>query len=147
MFQTVLLICPPTCPLRTIICTSSNLHYIRKLSWHVNLSLVKIGPVVLVMIFKWPHPIFTFLWLPPLWSGLGPLIWRHLISLHPTISCTKFDLIWSPESGEDFKKFLSVFLLISYYLPLERGYPQASFEQTWIPWFVPSLVKIDSMVL
>ena len=37
-------------------------------------SLVKIGPVVLEKkIFKWPHPIFTFLWLSPLWRGPGPL--------------------------------------------------------------------------
>ena len=34
----------------------------------------KIGPVVLKKrIFKWPHPIFTFLWLSPLWRGPGPL--------------------------------------------------------------------------
>jgi hypothetical protein len=24
-------------------------------------------------IFKWPHPIFTFLWLSPHWRGPGPL--------------------------------------------------------------------------
>ena len=35
---------------------------------------IKIGPVVLKKkIFKWPHPIFTFLWLSPLWRGPGPL--------------------------------------------------------------------------
>jgi hypothetical protein len=38
------------------------------------LSLVKIGPVVLEKkIFKWPSPIFTFLWLSPLRRGPGPL--------------------------------------------------------------------------
>ena len=37
-------------------------------------SLFKIGPVVLEKkIFEWPHPIFTFLWLSPLWRGPGPL--------------------------------------------------------------------------
>jgi hypothetical protein len=37
-------------------------------------SLVKIGPVVLEKkIFKWPHPILTFLWLSPLWRGPSPL--------------------------------------------------------------------------
>jgi hypothetical protein len=37
-------------------------------------SLVKIGPMVLEKrIFKWPYPIFTFLWLSPLWRGPGPL--------------------------------------------------------------------------
>jgi hypothetical protein len=37
-------------------------------------SLVKIGPVVQEKkIFKWPHPIFTFLWLSPPWRGCGPL--------------------------------------------------------------------------
>jgi hypothetical protein len=34
-------------------------------------SLVKIGTVVLEKIFKWPHPIFTFLGLYPLWRGPG----------------------------------------------------------------------------
>jgi hypothetical protein len=33
-----------------------------------------IGPVVLEKrIFKWPHPIFSFLWLSPLWREPGPL--------------------------------------------------------------------------
>jgi hypothetical protein len=44
-------------------------------------SLVKIGPVVLEKkIFKWPHPIFTFLWSSPLWREPGALFlhtWIH----------------------------------------------------------------------
>jgi hypothetical protein len=35
-------------------------------------SLVKIGPMVLEKIFKWPHPSFTYLTLSPLWRGPGP---------------------------------------------------------------------------
>jgi hypothetical protein len=61
-------------------------------------SLVKIGQVVLEKkIIKWSHPIFTFLWLSPLWRGPGPLIY-----LHPRTICTKFDWIWWAGSGEDF---------------------------------------------
>jgi hypothetical protein len=40
--------------------------------WYV-ISLVKIGLVVFEKIFKWPNPIFTFLWLSPPWKVPGPL--------------------------------------------------------------------------
>ena len=40
-------------------------------SSHINFSFP--GPVVLEKkIFKWPHPIFAFLWLSPLWRKVGP---------------------------------------------------------------------------
>jgi hypothetical protein len=65
-------------------------------------SLVKIGLVVLEKkIFKWPHPIFIFWWLSPLWRGPGNFIWINLNSLHPGIICTKFDSIWPACSGEE----------------------------------------------
>jgi hypothetical protein len=38
------------------------------------LNMMYSGSVVLKKkIFKWPHPIFAFLRLSPLWRGLGPL--------------------------------------------------------------------------
>jgi hypothetical protein len=33
-------------------------------------------------IFKWSHPIFTFLWLSPLWGGPGPLFEQTWIPLN-----------------------------------------------------------------
>jgi hypothetical protein len=40
----------------------------------VHLNLTYSGSVVLEKkIFKWPHPIFAFLWLSPLWRGTGLL--------------------------------------------------------------------------
>jgi hypothetical protein len=62
--------CSPSRPLGTMIWTILNLHYIRKLSCNMAYS----GSVVLEKkIFKWPHPIFAFLRLSPLWRGPGPL--------------------------------------------------------------------------
>ena len=46
--------------------------YIISESFHVNMTYS--GSVVLKKkIFKWPHHIFEFLWLSPLWRGPGPL--------------------------------------------------------------------------
>jgi hypothetical protein len=65
-------------------------------------SLVKIGPVVLEKkIFKWPHPIFTFLRLSPLRRGPGPLFEQTWIPFHPRRKCIKFDWIWPAGSGEE----------------------------------------------
>jgi hypothetical protein len=90
---------------------------------HLRMISAKIGPVVLEeKCFKWPHPIFTFLWLSPLWRGPGPLFEQTWISFYPRIICAKFDWIWPAGSGEeDFLKFFSAFLLFCYYLPLEKG--------------------------
>jgi hypothetical protein len=64
--------------------------------------LYKIGPVVLERkIFKWPHPIFTFLWLSPPLKRIWPFIWTNLNSLYPRKICTKFDWIWPAGSGEE----------------------------------------------
>jgi hypothetical protein len=52
-------------------------------------SLVKIGPMVLEKISKWPHPIFTFCNYLPFEEDLA-------------LICTKFDLFWPAGSGEDF---------------------------------------------
>jgi hypothetical protein len=65
--------------------------------------LVKIGQVVLrKKIFKWPHPIFTIYFIISPLKRTRPFIWTILNSLHPRISCTKFDWILSSGSGEDF---------------------------------------------
>jgi hypothetical protein len=46
--------------------------YIISESFHVNIT--DSGSVVLEKkIFKWPNPIFAFLWLSPLWRGPSPL--------------------------------------------------------------------------
>jgi hypothetical protein len=45
--------------------------YIISERFHVNMTYS--GSVVLEeKISKWPNPIFAFLWLSPLWRGLGP---------------------------------------------------------------------------
>jgi hypothetical protein len=61
-------------------------------------SLIKIGPVVLEKIFKWPHPIFVII--SPL-KRTCPFIWTKLNSLHPRIICTMLDWIWPAGSGEE----------------------------------------------
>jgi hypothetical protein len=113
-------------------------------------TLIKIGPVVLEKkSFKWPHPIFAFcdylpvekdlalylnkLEFPPpkdvyqVWLNLACWFWRRRFLIFFNCICT--------------------FLLLS---PLGEG-QSPSFEETWIPpfqgWFVPSLVRIDPVVL
>ena len=55
----------------TMISRNLNLHYRISESFYVNITYS--GSVVLMRkIFKWPHPIFAFLWLSPLWRGPGP---------------------------------------------------------------------------
>jgi hypothetical protein len=114
------------------------------------LSLVKIGPVVLEKkIFKWPYPIITFLWLSPLWRGLGPFMWTNLNFLHPRIICVKFNWIWPAGFGEDFFKILMYFYSFAIISPWRRVI--SFIWTTWIPttegWFMPSLVKISQVVL
>jgi hypothetical protein len=47
-------------------------------SFHVNLSFS--GHLVLDKISKWPHPIFAFMLLSPLYEGLGPLFENFKVS-------------------------------------------------------------------
>ena len=68
--------CGPYRPPGTMMWTILNLHYIRKLS-----CKTYSGSLVLEKIFKWPHPIFAFLWLSPLWRGLGPLFLQFRFSI------------------------------------------------------------------
>jgi hypothetical protein len=123
--------------------------YIISESSHVNMTYS--GAVVLEKkIFKWPHPIFAFLWLSPLWRETGPLHEQFripisygwfvpiLIEIGPLVVEKKI-----------FKKFQCIFTLLLLSPLGERQSP--SFEQFRIPspqeWFVLSLVKIDPMVL
>ena len=48
-------------------------------SFHVNMTYSS-SVVLKKKIFKWPHPIFAFLWLSPLWRGSGPLFEQFRIS-------------------------------------------------------------------
>jgi hypothetical protein len=71
--------------------------------------------------------IYIFVIISPL-KRTWPFIWTNLEFPLPNDSCTKFDWIWPVGSEEDwlwrkFLKIFSVFLLFSYYLPLEKGYP------------------------
>jgi hypothetical protein len=95
-------------------------------------------------IFKWPHPIFTFLQLSPLWRGLN-----KTESPHPRIICIKFDWIWLAGSGEDFKKFSVYFYTFTIIFPWRRAIAFISTNLTPTPprWSVPSLVKIGPVVL
>jgi hypothetical protein len=76
-------------------------------------------------VYKWPHPIFTFLRLSPLWRRSGSLF-EQLEFPSPRINLYQVWLIlacwfWRRR----FFKMFSVFLLFHYYmyLPMEKGYP------------------------
>jgi hypothetical protein len=75
-------------------------------SFHVNFSFS--GFIVLKeKIFKWPHPILTFLWLYPLWKGPGPLIEQ---TWFPSPKDNLFKVwFWPTGSREDFYKFSMYF--------------------------------------
>jgi hypothetical protein len=89
-------------------------------SFHVNFSFS--DPAVLEKIFKWPHSIFTFLWLSPLWRGPGPLFEQlefplpkdNLYQVWLNLACQ----FWRRR----FLKIFSVFVLFRYF-PFEMGYP------------------------
>jgi hypothetical protein len=89
------------------------------------LSLVKIGLVVLEKIFKWPYPIFTFLWLSPLWRGPDPLFEKKKQLEFPSPKDNLYQVWFSLACWfwRRFLKFFSAFSLFRYYLPLERSYP------------------------
>jgi hypothetical protein len=83
------------------------LYYIRTISCKFPLS--RPSTIFKAKIVNDPHPIFTFLWLSPLWRGLGP---------YPEMIWTTFDWDWPAGSGKDFFLNWSAFLLFCYYLPL-----------------------------
>jgi hypothetical protein len=62
--------CAPLRPLGTIICTSVNSHYVRKLSCKSELFWFSGSRGE--NFFQWPHQFFAFLWLSTLWRGPGP---------------------------------------------------------------------------
>jgi hypothetical protein len=98
---------------------------------------------------KWPHPIFIFLWLSPLWRECVLYLNKlEFNSLKDNLYQVWLILVcWF--CRKRFKKIISVFLL-SLLSPLGEAL-SPSFEQTWIPftkgWFVISLVKIGPVVL
>jgi hypothetical protein len=86
-------------------------------------SLVKIDMVVLEKkIFKWPHPIFIFLWLSPLVRDLAFYL-NKLEFLSPKDNVYQVWLNLACWFSRRFLKIFSVFLLFCYYLPLEKGNP------------------------
>ena len=73
-------------------------------------------------IFKWPHLIFAFLWLSPLWREAGPLFeqtWIPFTQGWFVLSLIEMVLLVLQK-----KIFIfSVFSLFCYYLPFDKGVP------------------------
>jgi hypothetical protein len=94
--------------------------YISSESFHINMSS---SGSVLEKIFRWPHPVFTFLWLSLLCRRSGPLLKKVVFPL------PKDDLyqVWLNLAHwfwrRNFLKIFSVFLLFCFYLPLEKRVP------------------------
>jgi hypothetical protein len=100
-------------------------------------------------ILKWPHPIFAFLWLPPLWKGPGPWLvqfWIPFPSGWFSSSLIEIGLLVLERIV--FKCLINFysFAIISFW-----GKSCPSFVQFWIPfaqgYFVPNLVEIGPVVL
>jgi hypothetical protein len=82
------------------------------------------GSVVLEKIFKWPHPIFVFLWLSPLWRGPGSIFEQFRIPFTQgwfILSLIEIGLLVLEK--KIFLKNFSVFLHFCYYLPLGKDIP------------------------
>jgi hypothetical protein len=90
--------------------------------WFVICLHVKIDPVVSeYKIFKWPHRIFIFLWLSPLWKGHDPLFvqtWIPFLQFKDNLH-----QVWLKLAHWFLRRFLDiccVFLLFRYYLLLQN---------------------------
>jgi hypothetical protein len=109
--------------------------------FHVNFSFP--SSVVLGKIFKWPFPIFTFLWLSPFWRrSTWPFIWTNLSPLYPRIICTKL-------RREDFLNCSVCFYSFATISPWRRASPSFENLDPLSPlegWFVSSMVKIGPVV-
>jgi hypothetical protein len=82
------------------------------------------GSVVLEKkIFKWPHLIFAFFRLSPLWRGPGPLFEQFRIPLPKDDLCQVWLKLACWFWRRRFFKYFSVFLLFCDYLPLEKVNP------------------------
>jgi hypothetical protein len=96
-----------------------------------------VGPVVLEKIFKWPHPIVTFLW-------LSSLFWTNLNSqtVQPRITCINFDWFGLMVLWKIFKNFQCISKIYSFAIISPWRRLSHSFEQTWIlsiqGWFLPT---------
>ena len=114
-------------------------------------SLVEIGTVVLEKtIFNFRQCIFRFFVIISPWKRVWPFNWTILNPHHPRMLYTKFEWYRPSGSGDEFFKISSMyfryFVIIS---PWRRAWP--FIWKNLIPstqeCFVPSLVKIDPVVL
>jgi hypothetical protein len=112
------------------------------------------GSVVLEKIFKWPHSIFAFLWLSPLWRGPGPLFVQIRIPFtQGWFIPSLIEIGQLVLEKKIFKKFQCVFTLKLWLSPLgEEQSPSLILNKLeLIPssqgWFMPSLVKTGPVVL
>jgi hypothetical protein len=88
-------------------------------------SLVKIGPMFLEKIFKWPRPFLLFCNYLPFEEDLA----LYLNKLEFPSSKDNLYQVWLNLACWFWRRFLkivSAFSLFCYYLPLERGYPLSS---------------------
>jgi hypothetical protein len=75
-------------------------------------------------IFTWPYPFLTFLWLSPLWRGLGPFFFNKLEFSSPKDNLYQVWLVLACRFWRRrFLKNFCVFLLFRDYLPLESDNP------------------------
>jgi hypothetical protein len=123
-----------------MVLTNLILHYIG----HFHVNFIFPDPVVLEKIFKWPHPIFTFLRLSPLWKGPGPLY----VNI-PRMICTKFEWNSTSSSRKDFQNLSLYFYIFTIISPWKLSI--TIIWSVWIPFnqgcFLPCLVEIGMVVL
>jgi hypothetical protein len=67
-----------------------------------------------------PTPFLHFVIISPL-KEIWPFIWTNSNSLHPRITCIKFDWIWPAGSGQKRKK--KCIFTLSLLSPLRKGLP------------------------
>jgi hypothetical protein len=105
--------------------------YIISESFHVNMTYS--GSVILEKkIFKWPHPIYAFLRLSPLWRGPGPLFEQFRIPFtQGWFMSSLIEIGLLVLEKKIFKNFQCIFTLL-WLSPLREG-QSPSFEQFRIP--------------
>jgi hypothetical protein len=86
----------PPWPSGTIICTSLNLKYVRKLSCEYELFWLSGSQW---KHFQWPHQVFCIFILSPSLKRTWAFIWTIWNSLYPRMICAKFDWNWLVGSG------------------------------------------------
>jgi hypothetical protein len=121
--------CCPSRPLGIIICTSLNLHYVKKLLCKYKLFWLSGSRKEKI---QWINPIFTFLWLSPLTQEPGPSI-RRLFIL--------FTQGWFVPSLIEISPLVleKIFLKIIY-----KVFPIVAPPEPQGPWFVQTWIYIMS---